>query len=74
MSALCQLHLPQQWSNLRYTGRIYVILRYQTAVKKCGKTEYTFCGVYIKPKDFKPGLHVSPLRTRNRLEMLEMES
>ena len=27
MSALCQLHLPQQWSNLRYTGRIYVVLR-----------------------------------------------
>ena len=28
MSAPPQLHLPQQWSNLRYTGRIYVILRY----------------------------------------------
>ena len=49
-------------------------IKYQTAVKKCGKTEYTYCGVYIKPKDFKPGLHVSPLRTRNGLEMLEMES
>ena len=25
---MCQCHLPQQWSNLHYTGRIYVILRY----------------------------------------------
>ena len=32
-------------------------IKYQTAVKKCGKTEYTYCGVYIKPKDFKPFFH-----------------
>ena len=25
---MCQPHLPQQWSNLRYTGRICVIYRY----------------------------------------------
>ena len=43
-------------------------IKYQTAVKKCGKTEYTYCGVYIKPKEFKPFLSFS------LLEMLEMES
>ena len=30
MSALCQLHPPQQWPNLRNTGPIYGILRYYT--------------------------------------------
>ena len=29
----CQLQLPQQWSNLRYTGRIYVILRYNKSAR-----------------------------------------
>ena len=28
MSALCQLYLPQQWSNLRFIGPIYEFLRY----------------------------------------------
>ena len=31
MSVLCQLHLPQQWPNLRNTGPIYGILRYKIA-------------------------------------------
>ena len=28
MSSLCQLHLPQQWSNLRLIGLFYEYLRY----------------------------------------------
>ena len=28
-SAFCQLHLPQQWSNLRLIGPIYEFLRYK---------------------------------------------
>ena len=61
MSALCQLHLPQQWPNLRNAGPIHGIRRYSlvTCATLAGLPE--LCAVLVEVGHFEGfgGLSVS---------------
>ena len=51
MSALGQLHLPQQWPNLRNTGPIYGIRRYWVSVGSLGIIKLQVCIKFGVKKD-----------------------